>query len=289
MEAVTRVLGAEREAYLLSSGERMISSLQRCLIRTVEWAAEWRTAGFGVMLEETCRGEVIMPVRIGTLRSSKMLLTLFVLSLTVAPLTRAQNSSTSGTANAAQESIADAARRSREQAKSATKASKVITDDDLDKGNVKPGAQGLTVDAPATLQTQPPSAGAVAEAEVTPSTPADPAATAAPTDDPEVAHVKEMIADHEKDADLGRRDLALQQDTFLSNPDHEHDAAGKAKIDALQQDINAKQQEIDGLKARLATLEQHKARKPAPKPAEPKPAEQPAAPQSPAPQPPPQQ
>ena len=50
-------------------------------------------------------------------------------------------------------SIADAARRSREQAKNATKASKVITDDDLDRTKVKPGQQGLTVDAPAKLET----------------------------------------------------------------------------------------------------------------------------------------
>jgi hypothetical protein len=252
----------------------MISSLQRCLIRTAEWVAEWREAGFRVMLEELRRGEVIMPVRIGTLRFSRVFSTLFALSLATVPVLCAQDSSASGAASAAP-SIADAARRSREQAKSATKASKVITDDDLDKGNIKPGAQGLTVDAPATLQTQPPTAGAVAEAEVTTATPGDPAAAPAASDDPEIAHVKEMIADDEKDADLTKRDLALQQDDFLSKPDHEHDTAGKAKLDAMQADLVAKQQEIDGLKARLANLEQRKAKKSASKPAEPKPAEQP--------------
>lgn len=230
-----------------------------------------------------------MLVPIGTLRSSKMLLMLFVLSLALAPLTRAQNSSTSGTANAAQESIADAARRSREQAKNATKPSKVITDDDLDKGNIKPGSQGLTVDAPATLQTQPPTPGAVAEAEVTSSAQVDPAAAPAQSDDPEITHVKELIADAEKDADLARRDLALQQDTVLSNPDHDRDTAGKAKIDAMQLDIAAKQQEVEALKVQLAKLEQRKATKRAPKLAQPKPAEQPAAPQTPMSQPPTQQ
>jgi hypothetical protein len=58
--------------------------------------------------------------------------------------------------DAQSQSIAEAARRSREQTKNTTKPSKVITDDDLDKNNVKPGAQGLTVDAPAKLETNRP-------------------------------------------------------------------------------------------------------------------------------------
>jgi hypothetical protein len=216
--------------------------------------------------------EVMMPVRLAITRFSKVISTLFVLSLTTLPGAQAQNSSASDSASMSQ-SIADAARKSREQAKNATKASKVISNDDLDKGNIKPGAQGLTVDAPATLQTQSPTAGAVAVAETTSSTPTDPATVAAPTDDPEIARVKDMIAVAEKDADYLRRDLALQQDTFLSNPDHEHDTAGKAKIDGMQQEIDAKQQDIERLKVRLATLEQnHGAKAPV------KPAEQPAAP-----------
>jgi flagellar motility protein MotE (MotC chaperone) len=157
---------------------------------------------------------------------------------------------------AQKQSIADAARKSREAAKNATKPSKVITDDDLDKENIKPGAQGLTLDGPAQLETQPPTAGAVAEAEVTPSTPPDPATAAAASDDPEIRRLKESIADAEKDADLSRRDMALQQDTYFSNPDYVHDTAGKAKLAALQQQINDKQQDIDRLKTRLAALEE---------------------------------
>ena len=72
------------------------------------------------------------------------------------------------------------------------------------------------------------------------------------------------IADAEKDAELARRELALQQDTFFSNPDHQHDIAGKAKLDALEQRINAKQQEIDRLKILLAAKESQQKKKPAP-------------------------
>jgi hypothetical protein len=153
------------------------------------------------------------------------------------------------------QSIAEAARKSRQSAKNATKPSKVITDDDLDKENIKPGQQGLTLDAPAKLETEPPSAGAVAEAAAESSAPPDPATVATPSDDPEITRLKDTIADAEKDADLARRDLALQQDTFYSNPDYVHDTAGKAKLAALQQQINDKQQEVDRLKARLAALE----------------------------------
>ena len=163
--------------------------------------------------------------------------------------------------DAQSQSIAEAARKSRQAAKDSTKPSKVITDDDLDKEYVKPGAQGLTVDAPAKLETEPPSPDAVADAAATPSTPPDPATVPAASDDPEITRLKNAIADAEKDADLARRDLALQQDTVYSNPDYEHDTAGKAKLAALQQQINDKQQEIDRLKARLAALEEAQKKK----------------------------
>ena len=160
------------------------------------------------------------------------------------------------------QSIAEAARRSRQTTKNATKPSKVITDDDLDKGNIKPGAQGLTLGAPPKLETQPPSPEAVADAAST-SAP-DPVTVAAPSDDPEILRLKDAIADAEKDAELARRELALQQDTFFSNPDYDHDTAGKAKLDALQQQINNKQQEIDRLKMRLAATEELQKKKRAP-------------------------
>jgi hypothetical protein len=163
--------------------------------------------------------------------------------------------------DAQSQSITEAARKSRQAAKNSSKPSKVITDDDLDKENIKPGAQGLNVGAPAELETQPPSPEAVADAAATPSTPPDPATEPAASDDPEIARLKDTIADAEKDADLARRDLALQQDTFYSNPDYEHDTAGKAKLAALQQQINDKQQEIERLKARLAVLEEAQKKK----------------------------
>jgi type I restriction-modification system DNA methylase subunit len=185
-------------------------------------------------------------------------------------------------ADAQSQNIAEAARRSREQAKNATKPSKVITDDDLDKKGVKPGQQGLTVDAPAKLETQPPTPDAVSAAAATTSASTDPATAPAASDDPEIAQLKDQIADAEKDADLGKRELTLQQDSYWSNPDHEHDTAGKAKVDALQQQISDKQQDIDRLKTRLAAMQElHKTPPLTAKPAKP-PANSPTGPATPA-------
>lgn len=193
---------------------------------------------------------------------------------------RNEPSQDQSSADAQSQNIAEAARRSREQAKNATKPSKVITDDDLDKKGVKPGQQGLTVDAPAQLETQPPTPGAVAAAkQVMAAT--EPAAEVTPADDPEVVQLKVQLADAEKDADIGKRELALQQDSYLSKPDHEHDTAGKAKVDALQQQIADQQQEIDRLKTRLAAAQElHKTPRPAAKPAN-APANPPAVPANP--------
>ncbi|MDP9338443.1 MAG: hypothetical protein M3P45_06200 [Acidobacteriota bacterium] len=209
----------------------------------------------------------------------KFLSIVFVLAVgaMMPPGARPQSAEEQSAADTRAQSIAEAARRSREQSKNATKPSKVITDDDLDKKNIKPGAQGLTVDAPAKLETTPPTPDTVAAAATTPSASRDATATPAPTDDLEIAKLKESIAVAEKDADLSRRELALEQDTFLSNADHEHDKAGKARLAVLQQEIDAKQQDVDRLKMRLAAMQElHHAR---PSPA--KPAGQPAAPAAP--------
>jgi type I restriction-modification system DNA methylase subunit len=212
-----------------------------------------------------------MSGRISMSRVPKRFFAMAVLFAATAPVQavprNGEPSLAQSSADAQSQNIAEAARRSREQAKSATKPSKVITDDDLDKKGVKPGQQGLTVGAPAKLETQPP-------------TP-DAAAAPAASDDPEIAQLKDQIADAEKDTDLGKRELALQQDSYLSNPDHEHDTAGKAKVDALQQQIADKQQEIDRLKTRLAAMQElHKTPPPTAKPASP-PANAPAGPATP--------
>jgi hypothetical protein len=161
------------------------------------------------------------------------------------------------------DSVADAARRAREQKGAATKASKVITDDDLDNKHPKPGAEGLDVGAPPALDSQPPSQAAVAAAVASDAASAAAATDATPKagESPEVADLQEALAQLQKENDLMQRELSLDQDAYYSKPDYASDKAGLAKLTLEKQQSVDKQQEVDAMKARLAAAldrESHK-------------------------------
>jgi hypothetical protein len=159
------------------------------------------------------------------------------------------------------QSVADAARRNREQKKNLVRRARVISDDDLDREYFRSGQEGLNVGSAPALQTAAPGASAVAAAES-----ADAAAiasTEAPVpnnketnEDVEIAVVKARIAGEEIDLDLQRRALALNEDTVYSNPNYTESHAGKAKLEAEQQRINEKQRQIEDLKGHLAALQE---------------------------------
>jgi len=158
-------------------------------------------------------------------------------------------------------SVAEAARRAREKKKNPpnpAKSTKVITDDDLDKRNFPPGNEGLNVGSAPKLETQPPSAQAVAAAEAADASTEQQDVKDAAEQDRRMARLKEQIADAEKDLDLAKRQLALDQDSYFSNPDYSHDTAGKSKLEDEKQQIDSKQQEIERLKTKLAALEELK-------------------------------
>jgi hypothetical protein len=140
------------------------------------------------------------------------------------------------------QSVAEAARRAREQKKTAAKPAKVITEDD-----VKPATPASSEPAAASGAASPSAAGAA--------NPPAGSAASDPKDEKtakEIADLKEQIKQAQSDLDLLQRQLSLEQDTYLSNPDHARDTAGKAKVDGLKQQVGDKQQELDRLKARLA-------------------------------------
>jgi hypothetical protein len=144
------------------------------------------------------------------------------------------------------QSVAEAARRAREQKKEATKPAKVFTDDD-----VKPADPRGSAAAPAPANAAAPSSPANAPAAGG-TTPA-----AGPKDEKsakEIAAVKELLKQMQSDLDLLQRDQTLKQDTYYSNPDYVHDADGKSILDALKQQIGDKQGEVDKLKAKLTEL-----------------------------------
>jgi hypothetical protein len=158
-------------------------------------------------------------------------------------------------------SVADAARRNRDKKKNSSnspKPSKVISDDDLDRRNFRPGQEGLNVGSAPRLETEPPSPQAVAAEEASDKAAEQKDLKEAADQDSEITRLKLQITQSEKDLDLLRRQLSLDQDTYFSNPDYAHDASGKASLDTEKQQINDKQQEIERLKIRLAAVEELK-------------------------------
>jgi uncharacterized coiled-coil protein SlyX len=181
--------------------------------------------------------------------------------LSLAPLGQSQDSA---------QSVADAARRAREQKKAAAKQpAPVITNDTLKPS--APAAQAANAPAPAQspeASSAPAPASAaqpVANSSSVPDASIAPAEQPAPSspasdadqkakDSPELAALKQQLAEAQKSLDLQQREVALQQDTYISNPDHSHDIAGKAKLDAMLAQITDKQQDVDALKTQLAAL-----------------------------------
>jgi hypothetical protein len=165
------------------------------------------------------------------------------------------------------QSVADAARRAREQKKAADKQpSPVITNDTLkpaapvaDTPAVAPAPTQSSEAAPAPSSTasapSPTDSSGSADAKAalppgSPSAGADPKAK----DSPEVAREKQQLADAQKELDLLQRELSLEQDNVYSKPNSASDTAGKAKLDDLTQQLAGQQQTVEALKARLEAL-----------------------------------
>jgi hypothetical protein len=177
-----------------------------------------------------------------------------------------------------QGSVAEAARRAKQKKNAAAgKTSKVIDDDNL-SSNLKTGGPDVTnVGASAAATANPgaaanPQAGSSAEAadqatakqgdQDSPKKNEGSAAQDVPEQDAEIAKMKEQAAEVEKELDLLKREFALDSGTYYSKTNYSSDKAGKAKLDDEQQQIASKQQELEQVKARLATLqEQHSRRK----------------------------
>jgi hypothetical protein len=154
-------------------------------------------------------------------------------------------------------SVADAARRAQEQKKVTPKPAKLITNDNL---------PAVSKDA---TTTPPPDS---TEATPAPTAPAASPSTGAaqpdnPPANPEVVALKRQIADQQKEVDLLLRLNSLDQDAFLSNPDHAKDLQGKAKLDAQQEELHAKVAALAAGKAKLDSIAPGESAKvPPPKP-----------------------
>ena len=162
-----------------------------------------------------------------------------------------------------EQSVAEAARKAREQKKTAAKPSTVITNDTL-----KPATPATVQNASAATESMPgtnSTTNSYATADATKATP-----PAKESSEEEIAKkkakieaLKQQIADKAQEADLQQRALELANESYYSRPDFSKDPGGKAKLDAMQADLAQKRGELAELKAKLKDLAPDADQKPA--------------------------
>jgi hypothetical protein len=159
-------------------------------------------------------------------------------------------------------SVADAARRARQQKQDAAKPAHVIDNDVIPPS---PSASGSNASSDSN---------AAGPAGNTSASPAAAKPEANPADEAkkkeETEALKKEIADKKEKINFQQREIALAQDSYYSNPDHEHDTSGKDKLNSMQADLTHAQSELADLQAKLAAAEPPADEKPA-EPAKPQP------------------
>lgn len=171
---------------------------------------------------------------------------LFLTGLSGAALAQSQDDSAP--------SVAEAARRTREQKKTAAKPVRTVTNDDLPAAPVS-GANA------AEAQVNP----RKAEENAAPTNDANQAQTAPVNDEKTgeknaenaaaLEHAKKELAQAEHELDVTQRKAALDSDAYYSKPDFANDKDGKANLDAEAQQISEKKEAVETLKARVAELQ----------------------------------
>ena len=147
-------------------------------------------------------------------------------------------------------SVAEAARLAREQKQAATKPVKVVDNDTLTPSHAAGAASPSTSPQPGSS-----AADAAPPAEDAAAPKADKQPATDSSDDPkkngDTESLKQQIADQKQRVDLLQRQISLAQDSFISNPDHDHDTAGKDKLDSMRSDLQQMQADLADLQSKL--------------------------------------
>ncbi|HXJ12738.1 MAG TPA: hypothetical protein VNH19_10740 [Candidatus Limnocylindrales bacterium] len=161
-----------------------------------------------------------------------------------------------------EQSVAEAARKAKEQKKTAAKPTTVITNDTL-----KPATPATVQNATAATESMPGTKAASSDAATDAATAAEPASASSEAEaakkKAEIEALKLQVADKAKEVDLQQRELALANESYYSRPDFSKDPDGKAKLDAMQSDLTQKKDELAQLKAKLKALAPDADQKPA--------------------------
>ena len=155
-------------------------------------------------------------------------------------------------------SVADAARRAREQKKNAPKPARTLTNDDLPAA--PPAGQPAAAPPEGTESAAPDQAST--ETGATAKAPA--AETAAPDGNEQkkkaeiaaaLKRAKAELAQALSELDVLQRKSALDSDSFYSQTGFSQDKEGKAKLDEEAHQVNDKKSQVDELKSTVAALQ----------------------------------
>jgi hypothetical protein len=130
----------------------------------------------------------------------------------------------------------------------------VISDNDLDLRQFRPGSSGLYVGAPPLRETEPPAPARVTEVALEERVASLQKALRLACEPPEGARIQTEIDRADGELDLLQRELALDQDAYYSNPNYAEDTPGKARLDSETLQIQDLQSRIDRLRQEHAAL-----------------------------------
>jgi cell division protein FtsB len=148
-------------------------------------------------------------------------------------------------------SLGESARRLREQYRPSGKAIKVWTNQEV--STLSPFGVSVVGPIPESLTKETSGAPAGKESQAN----ASPEAREKELKDTQAALVEEKarLDTLTKESDLLQRDASLFQQQFYSNPGYNSDSEGKSKLDAMNAQLGAKQQELQQSKNKVADLE----------------------------------
>ena len=188
------------------------------------------------------------------------LMLLLVSPVGIAAAQPRQDQAPQQTAPQQQDPVAAAARRTRDQKKDQTKAAKVYDNDSLPNtpGGINIVGQAAPEGGTAANAPAPDQGTAAAPGQANPQATAKPVDAAAAS--AELTSAKEHLQSLQKDLDILQRTFTLDQQMYLSKPDHDSDREGASRLKNEQGQMADKQQEIaeaqkkiDDLQAKLAS------------------------------------
>lgn len=184
---------------------------------------------------------------------------LFVLTGALLPLTLLPGKAAAQSQSDAT-SVADAARRAREQKKNVPKPARTLTNDDLPA--TPPASQPAAAPAGSTESAASDQANTESETATPAKAPAAETATPAASEQKKRAEIeaalkraKAELAQAQSELDVLKRKSALDSDSFYSQTDYSRDTDGRARLDAEAQDVNDKKSQVDELKSKVAALQ----------------------------------